>query len=182
MSYNLKSTRILIVDDMVPMLTLATSVLKIFGFEKIYTANDGKKAFESVCEYDPDLIITDWIMDPVDGLELAKMVRKNPRAPNPFVPIMMMTGFSARVRVEQARDSGITEFMVKPFSANDLNKRITQIIENPRQFVEAGEFFGPDRRRKKNHDYDGPRRRKEDFDPEQQAAILTDLTKKAKQS
>ena len=74
----------------------------------------------------------------------------------------MMTGFSSRLRVEQARDKGITEFLVKPFSSQDLYSRVVQIIEKPRQFVDAEEFFGPDRRRKIRTDYEGPRRRDDD--------------------
>lgn len=74
----------------------------------------------------------------------------------------MMTGFSSKLRVEGARDNGITEFLVKPFTAQDLYARVFQIIEKPRKFVDTGEFFGPDRRRKSGKGYEGPRRRDED--------------------
>ena len=74
----------------------------------------------------------------------------------------MMTGFSSKIRVEQARDVGITEFLVKPFTSRDLYSRITQIIEKPRQFVDTGEFFGPDRRRRHIKDYEGPQKREAD--------------------
>ena len=162
MAYKLEKVKILIVDDMQPMLDLTKSVLKIFGFKLVFTAPNAEEAFEIVCKEDPDLIITDWMMSPVDGLEFAKQVRRDPLSPNPYVPVLMMTGFSARFRVENARDAGITEFMVKPFSARDLYKRVVQIVERPRQFVEAGEFFGPDRRRKSDENYEGPRRRERD--------------------
>lgn len=74
----------------------------------------------------------------------------------------MMTGFSSQLRVEAARDCGITEFLVKPFTSRDLYNRIVQIIEKPRQFVDADDFFGPDRRRRAIKDYDGPQRRDDD--------------------
>lgn len=147
---------------MKPMLALTRSILKIFGFEEVHTADNGQEAFELTCKHDPDLIITDWMMSPMDGLELADKIRRSPQAPNPYVPILMMTGFSSRLRVEGARDKGITEFLVKPFAARDLYARITQIIEKPRQFVDAGTFFGPDRRRKRSDSYEGQRRREED--------------------
>ncbi len=70
-----------------------------------------------------------------------------------------MTGFSERRRVFQARDSGVTEFLVKPFNARDLYRRISQIIERPRQFVRSEDFFGPDRRRKSLEEYQGAERR-----------------------
>ncbi len=162
MPYALDKAKILIVDDMKPMLSLTTSVLKIFGFKQVFTAVNGEEAFQIVCKEDPDLIITDWMMEPMDGLALSRLIRKSPMSPNPYVPIMMMTGFSSRLRVEGARDTGITEFLVKPFSARDLFSRVVQIIERPRQFVDAGTFFGPDRRRRLTRDYEGVRRRDDD--------------------
>ena len=73
-----------------------------------------------------------------------------------------MTGFSEERRVINARDAGITEFLVKPFNTRDLYKRLYQIIEKPRQFVRCEEFFGPDRRRRSSSNYDGPGRRATD--------------------
>jgi DNA-binding response OmpR family regulator len=75
--------------------------------------------------------------------------------------IVMMTGYSHKIRVEEARDVGVTEFLVKPFRARDLYARIEQLIEKPRRFVEAEAFFGPDRRRRKMkaEEYKGPKRR-----------------------
>jgi two-component system chemotaxis response regulator CheY len=162
MAYTLDKAKILVVDDMKPMLALTQSVLDIFGFKHIFTATSGEAAFKIVTKEDPDLIITDWIMAPMDGLEFSRLVRRSPMSPNPYVPIMMMTGFSSRFRVEGARDTGITEFLVKPFSSRDLYSRVVQIIERPRQFVEADNFFGPDRRRKLVRDYQGARRRDND--------------------
>jgi DNA-binding NtrC family response regulator len=74
----------------------------------------------------------------------------------------MVTGYSAMPRVAEARDTGATEFLVKPFSANDLAKRIAHVINKPRDFIDSNEYFGPDRRRRKADDYIGPLRREED--------------------
>lgn len=159
MTYTLDKARILIVDDMKPMLSLCKTVLGIFGFKEIYVADSGEEGFDLLCRHDPDIVITDWIMEPMDGLEFTKKIRRNPMSPNPYVPVIMMTGFSSRLRVEAARDAGVTEFLVKPFTSKDLYARVSQIIEKPRQFVDAGTFFGPDRRRKRGAEYQGPRRR-----------------------
>lgn len=187
MPYTLEKARILVVDDMKPMVNLTTTVLKIFGFKEVYTAGDGEEGFEMVCRHDPDLVITDWLMTPMDGLEFTEKIRRNPMTPNPYVPVLMMTGFSSRFRVEKARDIGITEFLVKPFSARDLYARVAQIVEKPRQFVDAGTFFGPDRRRRKNEDYGGPVRRgedvakmREDNNDGQMSNILKKLREEAK--
>ena len=162
MAYQLDHVKVLIVDDMQPMLDLTRSVLETFGFVHIFTAENGEAAFDLVKEHDPDFIITDWLMDGMDGLELTQKIRTDKKSPNPYVPIIMMTGFSSKLRVESARDIGITEFLVKPFNAKDLYARVFQIIEKPRQFVSTEEFFGPDRRRKRIKDYKGPRRRSAD--------------------
>jgi two-component system chemotaxis response regulator CheY len=162
MPYAFDKAKILIVDDMKPMLSLTKSILSIFGFKEVFTAENGEQGFEAVCRHDPDLILTDWIMEPLDGLEFTRRIRRDPKTPNPYVPVIMMTGFSSKLRVEQARDIGITEFLVKPFAARDLYLRVAQIIERPRQFVEAEDFFGPDRRRKLNTEGSIPKRREAD--------------------
>jgi len=164
MAYDLKNVRVLIVDDMKPMLKLTHSVLSAMGFVSLFQAQSAKEGFEKLCKFDPEIVLTDWIMEPEDGLSFARHIRSSPMSPNPYVPIIMMTGFSSQLRVEMARDSGITEFLVKPFAARDLYERIVQIVERPRQFVDSGNFFGPDRRRKSDSDYHGPRRRATDED------------------
>lgn len=162
MPYNLSNAKILIIDDMQPMLMLCSSILEIFGFKKVYTAQSADEGLDMVMRIDPDLIIVDWMMEPKNGMEFVQEIRRNKASPNQFVPIIMMTGFSSKPRVEQARDSGITEFLVKPFNSRDLYNRIVQIIEKPRQFVDTGEFFGPDRRRRMAPDYQGPKKREND--------------------
>src|SRR5690606_23036594 len=115
------------------------------------------------------IVIADWMMKPMNGIAFTERVRTDKKSPNPYVPIILMTGFSERRRVIEARDAGVTEFLVKPFTARDLYKRIVQVIERPRQFVRAENFFGPDRRRKRdrNDKYYGPFRREVDsYNPE----------------
>ncbi len=159
MSYQLHNATVLIIDDMAPMLSLVSSILKIFGFSNIHVAQNPDDGFDLLCRHNPDIVITDWLMQPYDGIELIKKIRTDKRSPNKFVPIILMTGYSHRMRIEKARDSGVTEILVKPFRAKDLYHRIEHLIEKPRQFVELSKFFGPDRRRRKPDDYGGPKRR-----------------------
>lgn len=182
MSYQFRNVSVLVVDDVKPMLSLVSSLLKIFGFSNVYLADNPEDAFAQFCKYKPDIVITDWQMQPYDGLELIRKIRRDPRSPNKFVPVVMMTGYSHRIRVEKARDIGVTEFLVKPFTAKDLCARIEQLIERPRKFVDTGQFFGPDRRRRKNDAYKGPRRREEEevfeidlVEPSDAEKILKDL-------
>ncbi len=163
MSYQMNKISVLVVEDNLPMLEVVKSLLLAFGVGHVITAQDGDVGFPRFCEYNPDLVIADWMMRKLDGISLTRMIRNDPASPNPYVPIILMTGFSERRRVFQARDAGVTEFLVKPFSARDLYKRLAQVIERPRQFVRSTDFFGPDRRRKRAEgDYEGPRRRESD--------------------
>lgn len=159
MSYDLSQVKILIVEDMQPMLALTTSLLGVFGFKNVYGAKNVEEGYKLFRQYKPDLVITDWLMEPMDGIELVHMIRRREDSPDPFVPIILMTGYSDQPRVEEARDMGVTEFLMKPYSARDMYARIVQIIEKPRQFVDTGDFFGPDRRRRKNFTYTGSNRR-----------------------
>lgn len=162
MTYKLENAKVLVVEDMRPMQMLLKSLLGIYGFSDVYTASSGDEGFSVFCRVNPDLVITDWIMDNGDGLSMIRKIRKDKKSPNPCVPVLIVTGFSSRIRVEKARDNGVTEFLVKPFTAKELYAKIEHVIEKPRQFVDAGEFFGPDRRRKRNEGYKGPRRRGSD--------------------
>ncbi len=153
---------VLVVEDTGPMRKLIVSILETFGFAKIYHADDGNSGFQEFKKNNPDIVLVDWLMRPVDGLELVQQIRNNPLSPNRQVPIIMVTGYNALARVKEARDHGITEFLVKPFTARDLAKRISHVINTPRDFVEAPGFFGPDRRRRKNTNHEGPFRRTTD--------------------
>lgn len=189
MGYEFKNATILVVDDMQPMLALTSSLLRIFGFNNVEVAHDAAEGFERFCDINPDLVLTDWLMEPYDGTELIKKIRTDAKSPNRFVPIIMMSGYSHKMRVEHARDSGITEFLVKPFRAKDLYSRIEQLIEKPRRFVDADSFFGPDRRRRKPKDYVGPFRRDADefaeiasMPDKEAASLLRELKDQARRS
>jgi hypothetical protein len=76
----------------------------------------------------------------------------------------MITGYTEKYRVEEARDAGVTEVLAKPVTVQGLYDRIVQIVEQPRPFVRSHGFFGPDRRRREDEGYTGPRRRQKDKD------------------
>ena len=162
MAYDFGKLSILVVEDNQPMLEVTKSLLGVFGVGHVQSAQNGESGYRRFHEMRPDIVIADWIMKPMDGISFTRLVRTDPASPNRYVPIILMTGFSERRRVMQARDAGVTEFLVKPFTARDLYKRLAQVIERPRQFVRSAEFFGPDRRRLEREEYPGPRRREGD--------------------
>ncbi len=144
------------------MLEICKTLHLTFGVGEVLAAKNGEEGFEIFRKENPDIVLADWMMHPTDGISLTRRIRNDSRSPNHYVPIILMTGFSEKKRVMQARDSGVTEFLVKPFTARDLYKRIAQIIERPRQFVRSEDFFGPDRRRKADAAYNGPYKRESD--------------------
>lgn len=162
--YNLTRLNFLIVDDNKHMRALVKSILHALGVKNVVEAVDGADAFKELRHFPADVIICDWNMQPLDGLDFVRMVRTGSDSPNPFVPIIMLTGHTEMNRVMEARDCGVHEFLAKPISAKQLYARIRSIIENPRTFVRAGLYFGPDRRRRENPHYNGKERRKENKD------------------
>lgn len=162
MPYKFEDISVLIVENNRPMLELVRSVLFTFGIQKVGLALDGETGFRRFKEMNPDIVICDWMMEPMNGIALTKKIRSSEESPNRFAPIILMTGYSEKSRIITARDAGVTELLVKPFKARDLYRRISQIIERPRQFVNSEDFFGPDRRRKRQTQYAGPMRRESD--------------------
>lgn len=145
---SLKSTKILILEDDPIMLTLLRDVLAVMGFGHITIARDGQYALNELEIDNYDLIFCDWRMRGMDGLEFTKMVRAHPDPNKCYTPIIMLTGYARQEDVETARDAGVTEYVVKPFSVKALCARIKSIIENPRHFVVSSNYKGPDRRLK----------------------------------
>lgn len=160
MGFKFEKLSVLVVEDTLPMNKLICSVLNTLGVGRIYAANDAESGFSQYCTKRPDISLIDWHMEPVSGLELVEQIRKNTSSPDKMAPVIMMTGYSALSRVEEARDRGITEYLVKPFTAHDLARRIAHVINKPRDFIDSDEFFGPDRRRRVDERYKGPERRK----------------------
>ena len=154
----------LVVEDNPHMRTLLRSLLNALGITQIFEATNGEDAFALLRDRQPDLILSDLSMSPMDGLEFAREVRMSKSSPNPYIPIIMVTGHTERHRIEAARDAGVTEVLAKPITAGNLYQRIGEIVDRPRAFVKASNYFGPDRRRLKREDHPGPFRRREDFE------------------
>lgn len=157
---DLGALRILIVDDNRRAAELVRTILEGVGAREVRYAAAAHDAFRRLQEEMIDLVILDQNLDKGgDGIELTRRIRKDPRSPNPFVPIIMLTGYADAKRVVAARDAGVSEFMLKPFTAGGLLKRIEALIFQPRPFVRSPDYAGPDRRRRTDSGYAGPERR-----------------------
>lgn len=162
MGLKFEKLSVLVVDDTMSMRNLIVSVLEALNVGSVFQASNGEQGFSIFCQHQPDIILVDWLMEPMNGIELTQKIRNDPASPNRMAPIILITGYSARPRVEEARDSGVTEFLVKPFAAVDLTRRLQHVINNPRNFIDYNGYFGPDRRRKADEHYAGPKRRHDD--------------------
>jgi two-component system chemotaxis response regulator CheY len=154
--------KVLVVEDNVQIRGLLRSLLHALGIKHVIEAEDGESGYESLRQNGPDFVLSDLSMKPMDGIEFTRKVRTSQDSPNPYVPIVMVTGHTERRWVESARDSGVTEFLAKPITTQNLFLRISEIVDRPRQYVRSESYFGPDRRRRKALDHTGPWRRRED--------------------
>ena len=144
--YSFETLSVLVVDDQPFMRQLLTEVLRALGVGDVILAANARAGFEMLDRSLVDVVMVDWQMEPLDGIELVRMIRQDRNSPNPYVPIIMMSGHSEAWRVARARDSGANAYLAKPVSAKAIYSRLISIIEDPRPFVRVGSYLGPDRR------------------------------------
>lgn len=161
-AYSLENVSALVVDDNRFMRTIIVNVLRGLSIQYVAEARDGHEALEELRATAIDLVVMDWEMEGMSGLQLLQTIRSGKRGINPLMPAIVVSANTIARNIIRARDAGMTEFLAKPVSAASLYARIVSIIENPRRFVRTGSYFGPDRRRRFDPDYVGPKRRTED--------------------
>jgi len=154
----LKPISFLIVDDKAYMRRVIKNVLETLGAKQIEECHDGSEALASMRSWPPDIILTEWRLYPMTGIDFLKAVRAE-RGSIRFTPIVMVTSETRREKVIQARNTGVSEFVAKPFNAKSLLLRIKEVIERPRPYVDVGSYFGPDRRRRTEIMAEGEERR-----------------------
>jgi CheY-like chemotaxis protein len=157
-NYNFENLNVLVVDDNKHMLSLVETILHAMRVKNVRCVGDAAEAFAEMRTCRSDIVITDWAMQPLDGLDFVRLVRKGEDSPDPYVPIILLTGHTEMHRVREARDSGVNEVLAKPVSIQGLHRRIVSIVMHPRHFIRTHAYFGPDRRRA-DRPFDGPERR-----------------------
>jgi two-component system, chemotaxis family, chemotaxis protein CheY len=157
---DLRKVDVLVVDDNGHMRALVRQVLTSMGVGSVREASDGMVALTLLKERRTDVIITDWMMEPLNGIEFVQLLRTAPDSPDPEVAVIMLTGHTERARIVQARDAGVDEFLAKPFSPRALYDRVYEVIANPRPFVRRKGYAGPEQRAQTRPDQDFSRRRR----------------------
>ena len=116
---------ILIVDDSATVRSIVRKLLTELGFRNIDEASDGAVALTKISEQHFDLVISDWNMESMNGEELLRRVRANERYGN--LPFIMMTADSTIDKIVQAKNSGVSCYIIKPFRADGLQAKILEI-------------------------------------------------------
>lgn len=157
-TYDLTRLSVLLVEDSPFMRELMVALLENLDIGEVVTTSNGEDAISELLQstnngeddYSTfDVVISDWAMKPMNGLDLLKWVRSNDHEAIKFMPFVMLTAYSTMDWVTTARDWGATEFLTKPVSAQAVAKRLLMVIEKPRPFIKTADYFGPDRRRQK---------------------------------
>ena len=121
-----KSTPILVVDDYKTMVRIVRNLLHQLGFDNVDDANDGASALVKLRAKRFGLVISDWAMEPMSGLELLQTMRADPALET--LPFIMITAENRSERIARAEQAGADGYIVKPFNAEALRDRIARVM------------------------------------------------------
>jgi two-component system chemotaxis response regulator CheY len=119
---------ILIVDDYKTMLRIIRNLLKQLGFNNVDEATDGSMALQKLRDKDYGLVIYDWNMEPMTGIQLLREVRADSKLKN--LPFIMITAESKTENVVAAKEAGVNNYIVKPFNAATLKTKLSSVLGN----------------------------------------------------
>jgi two-component system chemotaxis response regulator CheY len=121
-----KNMNVLIVDDYKTMLRIIRNLLKQLEFDNVEEATDGAEALAKLRAGNFGLVISDWNMEPMTGLDLLKEVRADSRLKS--LPFIMITAESKTENVVAAKQAGVSNYIVKPFNAETLREKIEKVL------------------------------------------------------
>jgi CheY-like chemotaxis protein len=154
--------RVLIGDPHAANARLLGELLRDMFHCQVWAAPTTDKALKLCGSIEPDMIFVEMTAEKLDGIDFAKRLRRghlNCRK----APVIMMTGQATAAGILAARDAGVHEFLRKPFTVKDLLRRLEAVTLRPRDWIEAVDYVGPDRRRFNSGDYTGPLKRSADI-------------------
>ena len=143
----IQGINILVVDDNAYMRKVTRMMLVNLGAKSVIEAADGLAALEAIRNSDPDIMLLDWDMPVLNGIEVLRIVRSPGVFPRPNLPTIMLTNRAQRSQVNEAMRAGAHEFLVKPTSPKALRDRLTSIVVNPRPMMKIGKYYVPRPRR-----------------------------------
>ncbi|PIE61963.1 MAG: response regulator [Desulfobacterales bacterium] len=121
------SIKVLVVDDFATMRRILKNILKQLGFKNLVEADDGATAWGVLEAQEIDLIISDWNMPKMTGLELLKKVRANGKYKD--IPFLMVTAEAQKQNVIEAVQAGVSNYVVKPFTAESISEKLEKVLK-----------------------------------------------------
>lgn len=118
--------KVLVVDDFATMRKIVRNILKQIGFDDITEAEDGTAALRTIKNEIIGLVVTDWNMPNMSGLDLLKKIRQNPETAK--IPVLMVTAEGLKENIMEAVKAGVNNYVVKPFTAEVLQEKIETIF------------------------------------------------------
>ncbi|PXA99691.1 hypothetical protein DMC47_02030 [Nostoc sp. 3335mG] len=140
---------VVIADPVENMGSLIAAMMRGIGHRMVTEVTTARDLRQVLATRSYSLIVLDDQLGPPDAVEMVGQLRKDFDNPNRTTAVIMMSSAPDITRIAEARDAGVSEFLKKPFSAADLQKCIAGLDLNPREFIEAPAYAGPDRRRRK---------------------------------
>jgi len=121
------SLKVLVVDDFSTMRRIIKNLLKQIGYKDIDEAEDGVQALSKLQDGGFGLVVSDWNMPNMDGLEMLKAVRQDPAIKN--IPVLMVTAEAEKEKVITAIQAGVNNYVVKPFTGEILKEKLDKIFD-----------------------------------------------------
>jgi len=143
---NLEHSSVLLIDDNPKSLDMLSSIFHGFGVREQIKCESAIAATDILRRRLVDLILVDCSMPEMDGYDFVRWLRRETSPPLRYTPVIMLTGHAAQSMVHKSRDCGASFVVAKPLTPAVLLKRILWLGVDERQFVEAGDYVGPDRR------------------------------------
>ncbi len=153
--------RVMILDPLPAAARLAADLLKEIGAGQVVTLQGTGRALELAGKFSPQLVVTEYWASDFDGPGFVRALRRASGEAR-YAPVLMITAEATVESIKAARDSGVHEFLRKPYTAGDLFKRLKNMQLEPRPWIEAQMYVGPDRRRFNSAEFEGDLKRRAD--------------------
>jgi len=154
--------RVLIADPHTDNARLVGELIRSLARCQVWAAPTTDKALKLAASVAPDIIFVEMSAEKLDGVEFTRKLRRSTLACRQ-APVIVTTSQATAAGILAARDAGVHEFLRKPFTMKDLVRRLEAVTLRPRDWVEAVDYIGPDRRRFNSGDYTGPLKRRSDI-------------------
>ncbi|MEI6895873.1 MAG: chemotaxis response regulator CheY [Psychromonas sp.] len=122
-----RNMKVLIVDDFSTMRRIIKNLLRDLGFTNTFEADDGNTALPMLKEGGFEFVVTDWNMPIMQGIDLLKEIRKDPKLKH--LPVLMVTAEAKREQIIEAAQAGVNGYIVKPFTAGTLKEKLDKVFE-----------------------------------------------------